>query len=44
MLNIFANNGFVENEIDRLNAPKYFEYRDNNNSKRIYDFLKNNNY
>ncbi len=40
----FANNGFVENEIDRLNAPKYFEYRDNNNSKRIYDFLKNNNY
>ncbi len=40
----FANNGFVENESDRLNAPKYFEYRDNNNSKRIYDFLKNNNY
>jgi len=41
MLNI-ANNGFVENEKDRLAAPKYFEYRDNNNSKRIYDFLKNN--
>lgn len=38
----FANNGFVENEKDRLAAPKYFEYRDNNNSKRIYDFLKNN--
>ena len=38
----FANNGFVENEKDRIAAPKYFEYRDNNNSKRIYDFLKNN--
>ena len=38
----FVNNGFVENEKDRLDAPKYFEYRDNNNSKRIYEFLKKN--
>lgn len=40
----FVQNGFEENEADRLAAGKYFEYRDNNNSKRIYDFLKNNNY
>lgn len=40
----FVNNGFVENEKDRLDAPKYFEYRDNNNSKRIYEFLKKNKY
>lgn len=40
----FVDNGFVENEKDRATAPMYFEYRDNNNSKRIYDFLKNNNY
>lgn len=40
----FVKNGFVENEKDRLDAPKYFEYRDNNNSKRIYEFLKKNNY
>ncbi|MDD6728779.1 MAG: CDP-glycerol glycerophosphotransferase family protein [Eubacteriales bacterium] len=40
----FVQNGFEENETDRANAPMYFEYRDNNNSKRIYDFLKNNNF
>ena len=40
----FVNNDFEENEKDRENAPMYFEYRDNNNSKRIYDFLKNNNF
>ncbi len=40
----FVNNGFVENEKDRIDAAKYFEYRDNNNSKRIYEFLKKNNY
>lgn len=40
----FVNNGFVENEKDRLDALKYFEYRDSNNSKRIYEFLKKNNY
>ncbi len=40
----FVNNGFVENEKDRLDAAKYFEYRDNNNSKRIYEFLKKNKY
>lgn len=38
----FVNNGFVENEKDRIDASKYFEYRDNNNSKRIYEFLKKN--
>lgn len=38
----FVNNGFEENEKDKAAAPMYFEYRDNNNSKRIYDFLKNN--
>lgn len=38
----FISNGFEENEKDREAAPMYFEYRDNNNSKRIYDFLKNN--
>ena len=38
----FVNNGFVENEKDRIDAQKYFEYRDNNNSKRIYEFLKKN--
>lgn len=36
----FVNNGFEENEKDRADASKYFEYRDNNNSKRIYEFLK----
>lgn len=40
----FVNNGFVENEKDRIDAAKYFEYRDNNNSKRIYEFLKKNKY
>lgn len=40
----FVSNGFEENESDRAAAPKYFEYRDSNNSKRIYDFLKNNGY
>lgn len=40
----FVNNGFVENENDRIDAAKYFEYRDNNNSKRIYEFLKKNKY
>lgn len=40
----FVENGFEENEKDRASAPMYFEYRDNNNSKRIYDFLKNNNF
>lgn len=40
----FVENGFVENEKDRIDAAKYFEYRDNNNSKRIYEFLKKNNY
>lgn len=38
----FIDNGFEESESDRNAAEKYFEYRDNNNSKRIYDFLKNN--
>ncbi len=40
----FINNGFTENEKDRIDAAKYFEYRDNNNSKRIYEFLKNKRY
>lgn len=40
----FVDNGFEENERDRIAAANYFEYRDNNNSKRIYDFLKNNNF
>lgn len=40
----FIDNGFVENEKDRIDAEKYFEYRDNNNSKRIYEFLKSRNY
>ena len=40
----FVNNGFVENEKDKLDAVNYFEYRDKNNSKRIYEFLKKNNY
>ncbi len=40
----FVNNGFEENEKDRIDASKYFEYRDNNNSKRIYEFLKKNQY
>lgn len=38
----FINNGFEENEKDRIDAKNYFEYRDNNNSKRIYEFLKKN--
>lgn len=40
----FVNNGFIENEQDRIDAQKYFEYRDNNNCKRIYDFLKKHKY
>ena len=40
----FVNNGFVENEKDKLDAVNYFEYRGKNNSKRIYEFIKKNNY
>lgn len=37
----FTENGFEESLKDREMAPEYFEYRDSNNSKRIYEFLKN---
>ncbi len=40
----FIKCDFEENEKDKADASKYFEYRDNNNSKRIYQFLKDNRY